>query len=110
MFFTGSARGGASGARGSPPSAAIPVVAELSGCDAVVALESADAERLVDALVFGMRLNGSATCMAPRRLHPGRGGAMRLLLTPSCTSDSPRCDGIDVGAAHASISCANVKR
>jgi aldehyde dehydrogenase (NAD+) len=47
---------------------AIPVIAELSGCDAVVALPSAQADRLIDALCFGMRLNGSATCMAPRRL------------------------------------------
>jgi aldehyde dehydrogenase (NAD+) len=47
---------------------AIPVIAELSGCDAVIALPSADPARLVDALCFGMRLNGSATCMAPRRL------------------------------------------
>ncbi len=47
---------------------ATPVVVELSGCDLVVALESAQPERLVQALKFGMRLNGSATCMAPRRL------------------------------------------
>lgn len=45
-----------------------PVVMELSGCDAVVVLPSADLGRVVDALTFGMRLNGSATCMAPRRL------------------------------------------
>ena len=44
------------------------VVTELSGCDAVVALPSANADRVIDALAFGMRLNGSATCMAPRRL------------------------------------------
>ncbi len=47
---------------------AIPVIAELSGCDAVFALPSADPDRLAQALTFGMRLNGSATCMAPRRL------------------------------------------
>ncbi|GAC1416281.1 MAG: aldehyde dehydrogenase family protein [Acidobacteriaceae bacterium] len=46
----------------------IPCVAELSGCDAVIALPSASLDRLVEALCFGMRLNGSATCMAPRRL------------------------------------------
>ena len=44
-----------------------PSVMELSGCDAVFILEGADIERVVEALVFGMRLNGSATCMAPRR-------------------------------------------
>jgi acyl-CoA reductase-like NAD-dependent aldehyde dehydrogenase len=45
-----------------------PCVAELSGCDAVIALPSADLNRLAHALAFGMRFNGSATCMAPRRL------------------------------------------
>ena len=46
----------------------IPIIAELSGCDAIIALPSADPKRLVEAILFGMRLNGSATCMAPRRL------------------------------------------
>jgi acyl-CoA reductase-like NAD-dependent aldehyde dehydrogenase len=45
-----------------------PSVMELSGCDAVFVLESADLNRVVAALTFGMRLNGSATCMAPRRI------------------------------------------
>jgi aldehyde dehydrogenase (NAD+) len=45
-----------------------PCVAELSGCDAVFVLASADISRVVKALAFGMRLNGSATCMAPRRI------------------------------------------
>jgi aldehyde dehydrogenase (NAD+) len=45
-----------------------PCVAELSGCDAVIVLPSARLERVVQALAFGMRLNGSATCMAPRRV------------------------------------------
>ena len=46
----------------------IPCVVEASGCDAVVALPSANLKRVVMAITFGMRLNGSATCMAPRRL------------------------------------------
>jgi acyl-CoA reductase-like NAD-dependent aldehyde dehydrogenase len=45
-----------------------PSVVELSGCDAVIALPSADLSHLVKALTLGMRLNGSATCMAPRRI------------------------------------------
>ncbi len=53
-----------------------PAVMELSGCDAVFVLPGAPGERVIEALTFGMRLNGSATCMAPRRLflvgdHPG---------------------------------------
>lgn len=45
-----------------------PCVVELSGCDAVVVMPGADVNRVVRALTFGMRLNGSCTCMAPRRL------------------------------------------
>jgi acyl-CoA reductase-like NAD-dependent aldehyde dehydrogenase len=53
-----------------------PAVMELSGCDAVFMLPGAELDRAVAALAFGLRLNGSATCMAPRRLflvgdHPG---------------------------------------
>jgi acyl-CoA reductase-like NAD-dependent aldehyde dehydrogenase len=45
-----------------------PAAAELSGCDAVFVLPGAEMERTAQALAFGLRLNGSATCMAPRRL------------------------------------------
>jgi acyl-CoA reductase-like NAD-dependent aldehyde dehydrogenase len=53
-----------------------PAVMELSGCDAVFVLPGAEPGRVVAALTFGLRLNGSATCMSPRRLflvgdHPG---------------------------------------
>ena len=45
-----------------------PVTMELSGCDAVFVLPGADLERTIAALSFGLRFNGSATCMAPRRV------------------------------------------
>ncbi len=45
-----------------------PSVMELSGCDAVFVTEGADLSRVVEAIAFGLRLNGSATCMAPRRI------------------------------------------
>ena len=45
-----------------------PSVMELSGCDAVFIFAGADLTRVVEALAFGLRLNGSATCMAPRRV------------------------------------------
>ncbi len=45
-----------------------PVIAELSGSDTVIVLPGADLDLTADALAFGLRLNGSATCMAPRRL------------------------------------------
>ncbi|KAA5540291.1 aldehyde dehydrogenase [Roseiconus nitratireducens] len=43
-------------------------VMELSGCDAVVVLPGFDLDRLIAAIEFGMRFNGSATCIAPRRM------------------------------------------
>ncbi len=50
-----------------------PAVVELSGCDALFVLPNADVKRAVDALVFGLQFNGSATCIAPRRVfvHTG---------------------------------------
>ena len=46
----------------------IPMIAELSGCDAMFVLPSADLERVADVIAFGFRLNSGAVCMAPRRL------------------------------------------
>ncbi len=45
-----------------------PATMELSGCDAVFVLQGAEIERVVQALAFGLRFNGSFTCMAPRRV------------------------------------------
>ena len=45
-----------------------PATMELSGCDAVFVLPGAELAHTVRALAFGMRLNGSCTCMAPRRI------------------------------------------
>lgn len=45
-----------------------PSVMELSGNDAVIVLPDAAADLVLDALRFGLLLNGGATCIAPRRL------------------------------------------
>lgn len=45
-----------------------PCTLELSGCDAMFVLEDADLGRVADAIVFSMRMNGSQTCIAPRRI------------------------------------------
>lgn len=45
-----------------------PATMELSGCDAVYVLPGADLHRVCKVLLFGLRLNGGATCMAPRRV------------------------------------------
>ncbi len=67
VFFTGSATTGRLLMR-QLAEILTPSVMELSGSDAVIVLPSADLGRVVQALAFGMRLNGSATCMAPRRI------------------------------------------
>jgi acyl-CoA reductase-like NAD-dependent aldehyde dehydrogenase len=46
----------------------IPATMELSGCDAVIIRADADLDLAVKALVFGLTLNGGATCMAPKRV------------------------------------------
>jgi acyl-CoA reductase-like NAD-dependent aldehyde dehydrogenase len=50
----------------------IPAVCELSGCDAVFVQQNADLDLLVAALRFGLRFNGSKTCIAPRRVFVPR--------------------------------------
>jgi acyl-CoA reductase-like NAD-dependent aldehyde dehydrogenase len=45
-----------------------PATMELSGCDAVFVRPDANLELVVAALAFSLRLNGGATCIAPRRV------------------------------------------
>ncbi|MGF1578290.1 MAG: aldehyde dehydrogenase family protein [Gemmataceae bacterium] len=56
----------------------VPVVAELSGCDAAFVLGSADLDRVVRALTFSMRWNRSETCIAARRVFVDRRIASKL--------------------------------
>jgi acyl-CoA reductase-like NAD-dependent aldehyde dehydrogenase len=56
-----------------------PAVMELSGADAVIVLPSADLTRAAKAIAFGLRLNGGAVCMSPRRLL-ATGDTMAALL------------------------------
>ncbi|MEM6328695.1 MAG: aldehyde dehydrogenase family protein [Planctomycetota bacterium] len=46
-----------------------PCTMELSGCDAVFVLPGADLDRVAAAIAFGLRLNGGATCIGPKRLY-----------------------------------------
>jgi acyl-CoA reductase-like NAD-dependent aldehyde dehydrogenase len=55
-----------------------PSVMELSGNDAVIVLPGADADLVARALAWGVRLNGGATCIAPRRVFVDRHLAGRL--------------------------------
>jgi len=67
VIFTGSPAGGRAVLR-ELTETQTPAVMELSGTDAVVVLPSADLKRVAKAVAFGLRLNGSAVCMSPRRL------------------------------------------
>jgi acyl-CoA reductase-like NAD-dependent aldehyde dehydrogenase len=55
-----------------------PATVELSGCDAAFVRADADLDLVVSALVFGLRLNNSATCIAPRRVFVHRSRATEL--------------------------------
>jgi acyl-CoA reductase-like NAD-dependent aldehyde dehydrogenase len=53
----------------------IPAILELSGCDPVFILASADLSRAASAIAFGCEWNGGNTCIAPRRLFVFEGVA-----------------------------------
>jgi acyl-CoA reductase-like NAD-dependent aldehyde dehydrogenase len=55
-----------------------PAVLELSGCDAAFVRADADLDLVIRALTFGLRLNGGATCIAPRRVFVARSLAAAL--------------------------------
>ncbi len=74
---------------------AIPCVTELSGCDAVFIREDADVAFCVEALRFGLRLNDSATCIAPRRVFVARRIAERF--------EAALCDGLADASSLASV-------
>jgi acyl-CoA reductase-like NAD-dependent aldehyde dehydrogenase len=77
VFFTGSFATGRQ-VLAQLASRAIPAVVELSGSDAVIVRTDADLDLVVDALIFGLRLNDSATCIAPRRVFVARSLATEL--------------------------------
>jgi acyl-CoA reductase-like NAD-dependent aldehyde dehydrogenase len=55
-----------------------PATLELSGNDAVFVLPEADLALVAGALAFGLRLNGGATCIAPRRVFVPQAQAAEL--------------------------------
>jgi acyl-CoA reductase-like NAD-dependent aldehyde dehydrogenase len=67
IWLTGSAKTGRAVAKLAAESLT-PLVCELSGCDAVIVLPGADAALAARAVVFGLKMNGSRTCMRPHRL------------------------------------------
>ncbi|WP_263377940.1 aldehyde dehydrogenase family protein [Granulicella paludicola] len=59
---------------------ATPAVVELSGADAILVTPDADLRLVARAVAFGLRLNGGAVCMSPRRLFAST--ATMALLRP----------------------------
>ena len=55
-----------------------PAAMELSGADAVFVLPGADLGLVARCLCYGLRLNGGATCIAPRRVFVPRESAASL--------------------------------
>jgi acyl-CoA reductase-like NAD-dependent aldehyde dehydrogenase len=77
-FLTGSASTGRAVSR-ELAELTTPSVMELSGCDAVFVLDDADANLVSDCLLFGLSLNNSQTCMAPRRVFASNRQADEVL-------------------------------
>lgn len=64
-----------------------PSVMELSGCDAMLVLPGANLDRVAAAIAFGLCFNGSATCIAPRRII-----VERSVFEPLCAAIQRRCN------------------
>jgi aldehyde dehydrogenase (NAD+) len=81
VVFTGSSESGKQ-VLATLAESATPAVVELSGADAVLVMPSADLQQVAKAVAFGLRLNGGAVCMSPRRLFASRTSitALRPLL------------------------------
>lgn len=113
VVFTGSAESGRS-VLAKLAESSTPAVLELSGADAVIVTPSADLHRVAKVIAFGLRLNGGAVCMSPRRLFAERStmAALRPLLerelagVPAVVLDSKTMvrlrgmvqDAVDAGA------------
>lgn len=77
IFITGSTASGAAVLR-EAAGLTTPVVAELSGCDAVFVLDDADLLLAAKAVAYALAFNGGATCLSPRRVFVWRGVASRF--------------------------------
>ncbi len=91
VFLTGSASTGRAVLSQLLPSLT-PSTMELSGCDAVFVSDKADLARVAKCLVFGLNLNGGATCIAPRRVFVTTGQVDQLadLLVSELSQSAPK--------------------
>ncbi len=79
VILTGSVETGRSVAATLAPGL-VPAIMELSGEDPVLVLPGADLRATIRAIVYGVSLNGGATCIAPRRIIAV--GAIAATLSP----------------------------
>ena len=81
-----------------------PATMELSGADAVFVLPGADLDMVSACLAYGLRLNGGATCIAPRRVFvPANDAAaleLRLLARLSSIPDAAVPSAIATRLSH----------
>lgn len=97
VFLTGAVTTGRA-VRRELADAGTPAVMELSGCDAVFILDDADPELASDCLLFGLTLNQSQTCMAPRRVFASDQMVDRVLLLVQKKSQLGRGSKLSCGA------------
>ncbi len=91
-----------------------PATMELSGVDAVFVLPGADLGLVAACLAYGLRLNGGATCIAPRRVFVPAGLAAALearlapLLPPAAAAPPAIADRLAALAAAAAAAGARI--
>ncbi len=83
IVLTGSAE---TGARVVAAAGLTPCTMELSGSDAVFVLPGADLDLVAACLAYGLRLNGGATCIAPRRVFCTDQAGIEARLLPRLAS------------------------
>jgi aldehyde dehydrogenase (NAD+) len=90
VIFTGSSRSGTD-ILATLAKTATPAVLELSGADAIIVTPGADLAKVARAVAFGLRLNGGAVCMSPRRLFatPATMAALRCILRTTLADIPP---------------------
>jgi acyl-CoA reductase-like NAD-dependent aldehyde dehydrogenase len=101
VVLTGSARTGRAVLAQLAPRL-IPATMELSGCDPVIVLEGADLDLVARAVEFGLRWNGSETCIAPRRIFASaeQARALESRLQPAMSANvTPLCSPTAIAAA-----------
>lgn len=118
IVLTGSASTGRKVLEAAAPTLSQSIM-ELSGCDAVIVMDDADPQRVEDAVAFGLKFNGGATCIGPRRLIVTEKGAATFVprvvsrlqhASPVIVHEAARggvCDAIERALKSGAVDCLN---